>query len=1024
MQSNSEKKRYPILIFYLSLFIVVLCFLSCGYDDTVSNNASSNMETGSFSCNLKWPESVSSVLNNSTNSRALDCEGAGIDPVVFTFYDSNDELLTGTFLENPISFDCVDHSGRVDGLPPGLHYDVTITAQNTSGRVQYSGEYDDFSIVAGSITRPPDGEIVMQRSAIDPDADYTNSYGMSFKRIDALQCMLFSIGSESDELGRDDDELRHWVAMGHPFYIQTTEVTQGQWEAVMGNNPSHFQSCGSDCPVENVYWNQVQNFIAALNDLGDGTYRLPTEAEWECVARAGSATAFANGEITETDCAHDPNLDAMGWSCYNADSKTHPVALKNPNDWGLYDMHGNVYEFCQDWFGDYESIAIFPTGPKSGDSRVRRGGGWDSEARYCRSANRGSMSPTNINNKTGFRLAYVDHACTDADTDSYYAEEGCGTNDDCDDTDENNNPEAAEVCDDNVDNDCDGYTDCDDSNCASDAACLTCTDTDTDTYYAESGCGTPVDCNDNDENIHPGATEICDDSQDNDCDGSPDCLDTDCVGNAACRFTNSQGMTFNLIPPGTFTMGSPSDELGRDVNETEHTVTLTQPFYMQTTEVTQAQWQALMGNNPACNASCGSDCPIECIGWNYIKGFLSALNSLDEGTYRLPTEAEWEYAARAGSTTAVANGDITVTDCTQDANLDAMGWYCFNAGTTPHPVAQKDANAWGLYDMHGNVWEWVRDYYQHDLGSEAVTNPTGPFFGTGWTARGGSYDFEAENCRAASRTEGPMEYSNFFLGFRLAYVDHACTDTDTDNFYTQNGCGTPIDCNDSNASVYPGLIENCSDGIDNNCDGITDCDGMVAFYSFEGNANDETGSGHDCTTYGTMLTSDRFGTVDSAYWFNGTAYIHCPSVPQIPNVTLVVWFLTDHDYTDNRGRIIESASASGIIIERAAEANRLDAFLETGYNDWNQSVTSETYNDDNWHMAAITYDGSQVNAYIDGILYNSTADTGDLDYDGNGLWIGRLWSGDLEYFYGSIDDIMIYNRALSANEIQALYNNP
>lgn len=164
---------------------------------------------------------------------------------------------------------------------------------------------------------------------------------MTFNRIPTG---TFMMGSPEDEPMRDSDETQHQVTLTNSYYMQTTEVTQGQWKAVMGSNPSWFSDCGDDCPVEEVSWDDVQEFITELNKLGQGTYRLPTEAEWESAARAGSMTAFANGDITETGSGYDPNLDAMGWYSCNSDSKTHPVAQKQPNAWGLYDMHGNVWE--------------------------------------------------------------------------------------------------------------------------------------------------------------------------------------------------------------------------------------------------------------------------------------------------------------------------------------------------------------------------------------------------------------------------------------------------------------------------------------------------------------------------------------------------------------------------------------------------------------------------------------------------------------------------------------------------------
>ncbi len=254
-----------------------------------------------------------------------------------------------------------------------------------------------------------------------PNGDYSNSLGMSFKLIPAG---TFMMGSPEDEPGRWDDETRHQVTLTKSFYMQTTEVTQGQWKAVMGSNPSYFSSCGDNCPVEQVSWDDVQGFIAALNRRGEGTYRLPTEAEWEYAARAGSSTAFANGGITAVDysCGYDPNLDAMGWycgnsgvtysGCYDASSwggpscaGTHPVAKKQANGWGLYDMHGNVWEWVQDWYDTYSTGSVTdPAGSNSGSYRVERGGGWYSNARNCRSAKRSRYVPDYRNGLLGLRL--------------------------------------------------------------------------------------------------------------------------------------------------------------------------------------------------------------------------------------------------------------------------------------------------------------------------------------------------------------------------------------------------------------------------------------------------------------------------------------------------------------------------------------------------------------------------------------------------------------------------------------------
>ncbi|MBN2374716.1 formylglycine-generating enzyme family protein, partial [bacterium] len=217
----------------------------------------------------------------------------------------------------------------------------------------------------------------------------------------------FEMGSPKSEKGRDEDETQHKVRLTKGFYIGVTEVTQGQWKAVMGDNPSHFKDCGADCPVEQVSWNDCKRFIDALNRMEKtNRYRLPTEAEWEYACRAGSRTAFANGEITETGCGNDRNLYKMGWYCGNAGNETHGIAQKEPNAWGLYDMYGNVWEWCEDWYGKYPSgNAQDPDGPASGSYRVKRGGSWCDDARYCRSANRCSFDPVRRFDYIGFRLA-------------------------------------------------------------------------------------------------------------------------------------------------------------------------------------------------------------------------------------------------------------------------------------------------------------------------------------------------------------------------------------------------------------------------------------------------------------------------------------------------------------------------------------------------------------------------------------------------------------------------------------------
>ena len=190
----------------------------------------------------------------------------------------------------------------------------------------------------------------------------------------------FMMGSPDSELGRGSGEVQHQVTISEAYEIQTTEVTQSQWEAEMDYNRSDLK--GPDLPVENVSWNGAQAFIMKLNAKVDGYfYSLPSEAEWEYAARAGTTGAYAG------------DLDAMAWYIQNSGNTSHPVATKKPNDWGLYDMHGNVSE----WTGDRLGSSHF-------DYRKIRGGSWSSTAEFCRSAFSASYEDVDANSDLGFRL--------------------------------------------------------------------------------------------------------------------------------------------------------------------------------------------------------------------------------------------------------------------------------------------------------------------------------------------------------------------------------------------------------------------------------------------------------------------------------------------------------------------------------------------------------------------------------------------------------------------------------------------
>ncbi len=206
-----------------------------------------------------------------------------------------------------------------------------------------------------------------------------------------------------DQGGQDERFGHQWVRITKPFYIGKYEVTQEVWRKVMGTNPSKFE--GARNPVENVSWDDCQEFLKKLNALGKecGQFRLPTEAEWEWACRAGTRTrfSFGNGERSLAD---------YGWCEANSGKAPHPVGMKKPNAWGLFDMHGNVWEWCGDWYyGAYygECSRADPSGPPTGAGRVLRGGswdGWDGEG-FFQSAYRGCYVPVYRFDNQGFRLA-------------------------------------------------------------------------------------------------------------------------------------------------------------------------------------------------------------------------------------------------------------------------------------------------------------------------------------------------------------------------------------------------------------------------------------------------------------------------------------------------------------------------------------------------------------------------------------------------------------------------------------------
>ncbi|MFN8547073.1 MAG: SUMF1/EgtB/PvdO family nonheme iron enzyme [Candidatus Eisenbacteria bacterium] len=304
----------------------------------------------------------------------------------------------------------IDAQGHLVDVEPGTH---TFTWASVDDYALHSGAMRlEMSWVVG-------GESVLRVARTDPFV-LENGPPPPVGGFVLIPAGRFTMGSPFGELSRYNDETQHEVTLTRAFYLLDHEVTQAEWREVTGTNPSHF--AGDNRPVEGVSWFDCINFCNAKSDqdglqrayVVNGTdvscdftkngYRLPTEAEWEYACRAGTTTAFCNGGITNLGA--DPNMDLIGWCFYNSHQVIHDVKTwKRPNAWGLYDMSGNEWEWCWDWYAVYSGAVTDPAGPASGSLRVSRGGGWDSGAQDCRSAYRSGADPNEHSHDLGFRLA-------------------------------------------------------------------------------------------------------------------------------------------------------------------------------------------------------------------------------------------------------------------------------------------------------------------------------------------------------------------------------------------------------------------------------------------------------------------------------------------------------------------------------------------------------------------------------------------------------------------------------------------
>jgi len=698
----------------------------------------------------------------------------------------------------------------------------------------------------------------------------------------------FTVGSPVTEAARFSNEAQQSVTLTRSLLVQETEVTQGQWKALSGGtNPSYIQNTtctGAGCsstenandsgPVERVDWYAALGYANALsianglnacytlvgctdpvNGWRDGVhdgctdatlaglscngYRLPTEAEWEVLARAGTTTASWLGDwVTQlpsgdvelcATCTPRPLLSSIAFFNISAGGRTRAVGSLPANPLGLYDMLGNVNEWTNDRYATPLPSGVDPVGPTTGATRTFRGGGWSNAAATVRAAFRADGNPNNRDNNIGFRLVRSrDNLSCGAlsVTNGSVATPGGDTS----------GATATYTC-------AAGYAltgsairTCQPSGVWSGTA-PTCVEV--DECAAGTACTSPNSRCENTPGswrcscqngyvgaVTQGANSTCTLRGAGDL-GAACTADTDCDAGLWCPTNTAHrycaprpllggtvAMPYQYIPAGTFTMGSPVTEVGRLTNEPQREVTITRPFMMQTTEVTQAQWEAVSGGiNPTCDGPAGACAPandnplapVVNVDWYSALAFANAL-SVAEGLspcyrlegcfdatsgwkdgnhnsctyasfaglscsgYRLPTEAEWEYAARAGTTTATYAGNLNVgvTDCTTtQPNLDPYGWWCRNTGGQLQPAGTRLPNPWGLYDVLGNAAEIVWDVAASYPPGPAV-DPLGAEWGNSIGLRGGSWLDVARLGRAAYRgANGRVNYYSA-QGLRLA----------------------------------------------------------------------------------------------------------------------------------------------------------------------------------------------------------------------------------------------------------------
>jgi len=618
-------------------------------------------------------------------------------------------------------------------------------------------------------------------------------------------------GSDAGE--GEDDELPERTVSLDAFYLDVHEVTNGEYAGCVTSGdctpPADFSSAtrgsyyGSatyeDHPVIHITWYQARTYCEWRGA------RLPSEAEWERAARgeAPSERTYPWGEDTPT-CTLTNHGGPDGATPCLGDTDVVGARPAGATTDGVMDLAGNVYEWVHDWYDDvyYESGETDnPLGPAEQVDglffrygRVRRGGSWLSEPLFIRAANRAELLPDEHADNLGLRCARS-HPDSDHDGDGYSIAQG-----DCDEADPGRSPDAAEVCGDGLDQDCDGSLICDGGS----------VDGDGDEYGSEASGGT--DCDDAHADAHPGGTEICNDGIDQDCDGADLVCPDDMV----------------LIVAGDFIRGSIDLEAGDD--EDPVTTVSLDAYYIDKYPVTNEDYKACVTDG-ACTAPSSTASftrgsyygdptyaryPVIHVSWYQARDFCRWAGK------RLLSEAEWERAARgpAAADRLYPWGDDAASCVRANYGTGDAGQPCVGdtSAVDAHPAGRTPAGVW---DLGGNVYEWTHDNYGATYyGTGTTDNPLGPASydtGTGRVRRGGTFeDWSVSGyLRGANRAYSPPTDQEYYLGFRCARspddVDH-----DQDGYTPAQG-----DCADGDPDFHPGAAEAC-DGWDNDCDGTID----------------------------------------------------------------------------------------------------------------------------------------------------------------------------------------------------------